>query len=328
MDPAAGRERLTLSKIKASRSVPSMAEDVRRGLQLSPKTLHPKYFYDERGSILFDQICDTPEYYPTRIESELIETHGAEILAAAQPVNILELGSGASRKSRLLLNAWSQPAEATYLPFDFSEEMLREESSALATEYPTLNIHGMVGDYTAGLDGLPSVPGTTLWMFIGSTLGNFEPAEAQAFVAEIAQQMQPGDSLLLGTDLHKSEDILEPAYNDAQGLTAAFNLNVLNALNNALDANFDLAAFSHLAYYCEGRRRIEMHLVSEADQTVHIGDLDLNIEFAAEERMRTEISRKFLTAEIDDMLAQAGLTPTRSMVHSSFPYALTLARKD
>lgn len=304
-----------------------MAEDMRQGLTASPKVLHPKYFYDERGSTLFDQICDTPEYYPTRVESELLTAHAEEILRLASPDNMLELGSGASRKSRLLLDRWRPSGDGTYLPFDVSEEMLSAVAADLAKEYPQLAIHALAGDYTAGLDHVPDPVGCTLWMFIGSTLGNFEPAEASAFVAEIAGRMSSGDSFLLGTDLHKDEAVLERAYNDAQGLTADFNLNVLAVINRELQANFQLDHFSHLAYYCEGRRRIEMHLVSETDQQIHVGALDLTVSFSKGERIRTEISRKFLTGEIREMLEEAGLTVTRSFVHESYPFALTLASK-
>ncbi len=320
--------KLRFTAIAPTRSVPDMAQDVRNGLSLTPKVLHPKYFYDERGSQLFDQICDTPEYYLTRVESELLSRHASDILLLSQPANIIELGSGASRKSRLLLDVWHSTDVQTYLPYDVSEEMLTAVSKQLTHDYPALNVHGLVGDYTAGLEHLPKVDGTSLWVFIGSTLGNFEPVDAQAFVTDIASQLAPGDYFLLGTDLHKSETVLEPAYNDAQGLTAAFNLNVLSAINASLNADFDLDAFSHLAYYCEGRRRIEMHLVSKKDQQVTLRDLDLTVSFTQEEKMRTEISRKFLTSEISEMLRTAGLNVVESFCHDQFPYALTLARKD
>ncbi|MFK7957777.1 MAG: L-histidine N(alpha)-methyltransferase [Lysobacterales bacterium] len=320
-------DRLNISAVPPARAVPDMGQDMRSGLSQSPKVLHPKYFYDELGSRLFDQICDTPEYYPTRVESALLNKSAPEILRHSQPVNIIELGSGASHKSRLLLNVWNKPPKATYLPFDVSEEMLTSVAGQLADDYPDLHVHGLVGDYTAGLSHVPALEGQSLWVFIGSTLGNFEPDDAHHFVAEIAQKMAPGDSFLLGTDLHKSEDVLEAAYNDAQGLTGQFNLNILNAINQALDANFDLSAFSHLAYYCEGRRRIEMHLVSRARQQVSIGALELDVSFEKDERMRTEISRKFLPSDIQDLLGRAGLQLTQSYCDEQYPYALTLARK-
>ncbi len=319
---------LRLTAVTPARAVASMADDMREGLSLSPKVLHPKYFYDELGSQLFDQICDTPEYYLTRVESELLAANGRQILCHTSPANIVELGSGASRKSRILLELWDAPDTATYLPFDVSEEMLTAVSQELAADFDGLSIHGLVGDYTAGLEHLPKLEGPSLWMFIGSTLGNFEPSEAQAFVGEIAEQMSDGDSFLLGTDLDKSETLLEPAYNDAQGLTARFNLNILAAVNDALNADFDPQSFSHLAYYCQARRRIEMHLVSEANQQVAIDDLELKVAFAKGERMRTEISRKFLVEEIQAMLEAAGLEMVESFCHEKFPYALTLARKN
>ncbi|MEM9532083.1 MAG: L-histidine N(alpha)-methyltransferase [Pseudomonadota bacterium] len=326
-DNDAEGERLRVQRVRAARSVPGLAEDVLAGLSATPKTLHPKYFYDERGSRLFDAICDTPEYYPTRTEAALLEEHAAAIMALSDPLNMIELGSGASRKSRILLHAWPA-ANATYLPFDVSEEMLTSVAADLVAEFPSLRVDALVGDYTAGLEHVPSPEGGTLWVFLGSTLGNFEPPEAEAFVAEIAARLGPRDHFLLGVDLKKSEAVLEAAYNDAEGLTAAFNLNVLAVLNQRLDADFSLDRFEHLAYYCAGRSRIEMHLVSRQEQVVSVGGLNQSFTFAEGERMRTEISRKFDLESVESLFRATGLKAVQHFQHEEYPFLLTLASRD
>ncbi|MDX1569899.1 MAG: L-histidine N(alpha)-methyltransferase [Xanthomonadales bacterium] len=316
-----------LTVVAPSRRQRSMGEDVRDGLSERPRELSPKYFYDQRGSLLFDRICDTPEYYPTRTEAGLLDRHAGEIVRMTQPRSILELGSGTSRKTRTLLDHWRPVERGTYWPFDVSAEMLEEVAEQLADEYPHLGVHALVGDYTGGFGNFPDLDGRTLALFLGSTLGNFAPEFAAHFLAEFATHLDQGDYFLLGTDLDKDPAVLEAAYNDAQGITAQFNLNMLRVLNRELDADFAEEAFAHRAVYNRRLRRVEMYLDSRTEQVVRIRRLGLVLKFAEGEPMLTEISRKFTVAELDRMLAAARLKVVETFVDDAFPYALTLARK-
>ena len=322
----ADSSRLRFTLVPPSRPTRTMADDVREGLLSRPRELHPKYFYDERGSQLFDRICDTPEYYPTRTEDALLRQHAADIVAHCAPDNMLELGSGTSRKTRHLLDAWGVDG-ATYFPFDVSAEMLESVASLLAAEYPQLSVHGLVGDYTAGFGNFPQLHGDTLALFLGSTLGNFAPDFADHFLVEFVSHLERGHHFLIGADLDKDPAVIEAAYNDAEGITAAFNRNVLAVINRELGGNFDLQAFAHRAVYNRRLRRIEMYLDSLTDQRVAISALGAELELRAGEAILTEISRKFTLEELDAMLGAAGLTTVRRYVARDFPYALVLARK-
>lgn len=325
-EASTAERKVSISSVPASRRRPGIAEDVRDGLATRPRELSPKYFYDERGSILFDRICDTPEYYPTRTEAALLDRYAAEIMRLANPESMLELGSGTSRKTRVLLDKWDRRG-GTYWPFDVSAQMLRQVAMQLADEYPQLKIHGLVGDYTGGFGNFPDLDGRTLALFLGSTLGNFAPEFASHFLLEFATHLDRGDCFLLGTDLHKDPAVLEAAYNDADGITAQFNRNILRVLNRELDADFDESAFEHRAVYNQRFRRIEMYLDCRRDQTVHIGGLGLTLELAAGEPILTEISRKFTTGELQRLLGEARLEVVEMFLDERFPYALTLARR-
>lgn len=312
--------------VAPSRTIPTLREDVAEGLSQRPRELHPKYFYDERGSELFDAICDTPEYYLTRTEFELLERHGWDILAATEPHNMLELGSGTSRKTRLLLSHWHQPG-GVYWPFDVSAEMLEKVAGELTAEYPSLSIHGLVGDYTAGFGNFPDLDGKTLAMFLGSTLGNFAPEFAESFLADFASHLDFGDYLLIGADLDKDPGVIEAAYNDAQGITAEFNRNVLRVMNAELGATFNPEAFTHKAIYNRELRRIEMYLISDRDQDVEVRALGRSFDFRAGEKILTEISRKFRIEDLQNLMRVASMKVVETFVHPQRPYALMLGRK-
>jgi len=311
----------------------TLAADVRAGLHDTPKTLPPKHFYDERGSRLFDRICETPEYYPTRTERALLEGNAdrlvGEMLAGArgEPVALVELGSGAARKTRCLLEAARRlRSPCTYVPFDVSEEMLRASAARLRAECPWLPIHGVVGDYDRHLDRIPAFR-RRLFVFLGGTIGNFDDDQARAFLSRIASIMGPDDRLLLGTDLVKDTARLNAAYNDAQGLTAEFNKNVLRVINRELRADFRLDRFEHLAFFAEDRSRIEMHLRANAAHEVRIDALDLDVAFAEGETIRTEISRKFTRRTVERLYASASLAMESWHAPDDGAFAISVARR-
>jgi dimethylhistidine N-methyltransferase len=300
-----GRLRITIPVKIHSR----FRDDVAMGLRQAQKAIPPKYFYDQRGSLLFEQICRQPEYYLTRTEAALLRTHAANILDEVGECTIVELGSGSAVKTRLLLNECQQRHyRMHYVPIDISASMLEIAARGLMVEYPRLSIDALAADYLDGLTALPTSQGR-LVLFLGSNLGNFTPTEQAQLFAHLASVLQVGDHFLLGLDLRKPLDIVEPAYNDAAGVTAAFNLNLLRRMNRELRANFDLSSFSHLAFYNQRLHQIEMHLRSEQEQEVMIGDLDLQVSFRLGETMHTEISRKFDPAEIRVQLALYGFEP-------------------
>lgn len=305
----------------------TLPDDVARGLASRPKALPPKYFYDARGAELFDKICDTEEYYPTRTEHALLAKAADDIIAAVRPTDIIELGSGAARKTRAIFDA-AERAECAprYVPFDVTEAMLRDSAEQLLSEYSWLRVHGIVGDYDRHLNTLP--PGDRrLIMFIGSTIGNFEPEAARKFLSSIAQQMGDGDQFLLGTDLVKENDVLHAAYNDEEGLTAEFNENVLRVINRELDADFELAHFEHLAFFNREKSQIEMHLRSTKKQTVAIEKIGMTVDFDREETILTEVSRKFTRSRVADLLAEAGLELTDWYTPENDYFGLSLSRK-
>lgn len=284
-----------------------MRDDVRRGLLCRPRELPPKYFYDERGSILFERICELPEYYQTRTESTILATVAPRIAARHRFASVVEFGSGSSTKTRLVLDAMlSEGSLVEYAPLDLSREMLLGSAAALCAEYPGLHVRAIVADFEGGLPRL-DLPEPALVMFLGGTIGNFDPAGARGFLAKVRDGMRASDRLLLGVDLVKSPSILNPAYDDDDGVTAEFNLNVLRVLNRELGATFDIDAFEHYAFYDPRDEQIEMHLVSRRDQRVAIPGIDATIELYRGETIRTEISRKFTRASTGAMLADAGL---------------------
>lgn len=302
-------DRLWVHEVVSSRPVPGPAEDVRLGLMQPPRVLPPKYFYDDRGARLFEEVCATREYYPTRLEEGLLRRYARDIIDRVRPRHVIELGSGSSRKTRHLLNACSAlDAPCTYWPFDVSTDMLVASARGLVFDYPWLDVHALVGDYHGGLEGL-NLPedGARLFLFLGGTIGNFEQEEAGLLFRDLRAHMRPGDCLLLGADRIKPRHILEAAYDDARGVTAAFNRNALRVLNHALEADFDPELFRHEAHFVERPGRIEMHLRAERAHRVIFRALDEKLEWQAGETMRTEISRKFSEAELHELFALGGL---------------------
>ncbi|HEU5141853.1 MAG TPA: L-histidine N(alpha)-methyltransferase [Solirubrobacterales bacterium] len=304
-----------------------MERDVRAGLSADPKELPPKYFYDERGSRLFEQITELPEYYPTRAEREILRDRSAEIVAAAgAPRTLVELGSGSAAKTRHLLGAMRDAGclEA-YVPVDISPEITRETAAALVREYPGLAVHGLVCDFEHDLERIPAAEGGRLVAFLGGTIGNLYPDARSDFLARIAALLAPGDCFLLGTDLVKDHGRLEAAYDDAAGVTAEFNKNVLAVLNRELKADFDLDRFEHVARYDSTEARVDIRLRSLVDQQVRVAALDLDVGFAAGEEMRTEISTKFTRPRLEAIFGEAGLTFADWFPDSRGDYALSLA---
>lgn len=299
--------RLCVTRLVDGHAHDHLAADVLYGLTRTPKELPPKYFYDERGSELFDAICATEEYYPTRTEQALLERVASDVMARARPTELVELGSGAARKTRILLDHMiAQADEPCYVPVDISAEMLCRSAEELLRAYPTLHVHAVVADYDHDLHRLPAGR-RRLIAFLGGTIGNFEHPRAVDFIRAISAGMTPADWLLVGMDLVKSPAILHAAYNDAQGITAEFNRNVLHVINRELDADFEPAVFEHIARYRPEQEHIEMLLRASRGTRVHIGKLGLDIAFAAGECVRTEISRKFTRASADTLLRAAGL---------------------
>lgn len=312
-DPSEPASSETAGEPAQPETVDAFAEDVRRGLTSSPKWLLPKYFYDDLGSRLFEAICALPEYYPTRTEASILARHGGAMVDGLPgPLRLVELGSGDSAKSRLIIQPLlaRQPEGLLYVPVDISASALERSAAELRREYPGLVVEPHAGDYLQGLDVLAEVAagdGTkTLVLFLGSTLGNLAPAAALELVAGIRRSLAPGDALLLGLDLKKSEEILVPAYDDPIGLTAAFNLNLLGRINRELGGTFDLRAFAHRARWNAEHGRIEIHLVSRRAQRVRIESLDLEVELDQGETILSECSYKFDRAQVERLAAEAG----------------------
>lgn len=309
--------RLYLERL-VSAAAPTQAEinagnDAVSGLTQNPKSLPPKYFYDDRGSKLFELICQLPEYYLTRTETAILQECAGAIAHLTGACEIVELGSGSSTKTRILLDAYSQlEYPLHYLPIDISPTILESSACQLLADYPSLQIHGLVSTYELALAKIaPSQLSTRMICFLGSTLGNLNAQECDVFFSQIVGALQPGEYFLLGIDLDKSKDILEPAYDDSQGVTAAFNLNMLRHLNRKFEGNFDLSQFEHLAFYNQEECQIEMHLKSKKAQTVQLRSLDLTVEFAAGETIRSEISRKFNLDIVQEDLSLRGLIPVK-----------------
>jgi L-histidine Nalpha-methyltransferase len=304
----------------------SLAEDAREGLTRPLKELPPKHFYDTRGAELFDQICELPEYYPTRTERAILNDTAAELAAVTGAVELVELGSGTAAKTRVLLDALHAAGTLTrYVPVDVTEGMVRDCAQELIEEYPGLRVHGVVGDFERHLDRVPDAAGPRLVVFLGGTIGNFPPSERRRFLAQIADLLGPEDHLLMGTDLVKDPEVLEAAYDDRQGVTAEFNRNLLHVLNRELDADFDPADFEHVARFDAGNEWIEMRLRSRREHTVNVRALELPVHFAAGEEMRTEISAKFTRERIDEDLAGAGLELVQWLTDPEEQFALTLS---
>jgi L-histidine N-alpha-methyltransferase len=303
----------------------SLEADVRAGLATARKTLPPKWFYDERGSELFDEITRLPEYYPTRAERSILTERAGTIAERTGADTLVELGSGTSEKTRLLLDAFAGAGTLRrFVPFDVSEETLRSAAAAIAREHDGIEVHAVVGDFEHHLDQIPT-GGRRVVAFLGSTIGNLVPEERAKFLAEVASGLAPGDSLLLGTDLVKEVDRLVAAYDDAAGVTAEFNRNVLRVLNRTLDADFDVDAFAHVACWDPTEEWIEMRLRAEREQVATIARLGMDVHFAAGEELRTEISAKFRPEGVERELAAARLRLTEWWTDAAGDFALSLS---
>ncbi|MEV6996150.1 L-histidine N(alpha)-methyltransferase [Streptomyces sp. NPDC093982] len=300
----------------------ALRADVLKGLTSTPKTLPPKWFYDAQGSELFEKITELPEYYPTRAEREILVDRAGEIAAATGARTLVELGSGSSEKTRYLIDALT--GLHTYVPVDVSESALTLAGHALIAERPELDVHALIADFTGGL-ALPDTPGPRLVAFLGGTIGNLLPAERAAFLASARSLLSPGDALLLGTDLVKDERVLVEAYDDAAGVTAAFNKNVLAVIDRELGADFDPAAFDHVAVWDADHEWIEMRLRSRTAQTVKVPALGLAVDFAAGEDMRTEVSAKFRKEGVRAELSAAGLELAHWWTDGEGRFALSLS---
>lgn len=302
-----------------------MREEVAAGLARRQKEISPKYFYDHRGSELFERITSLPEYYPTRAERALLREHVAGWVGALDPASLVELGAGAADKTRILLDTLGQAATAaTYVPIDISAAFLEGAAAGLRADYPGIRIRPVAADLTTSLPLPPDLPRPALFALLGGTIGNFRPAGASALLGRSRAEMRPGDRLLLGVDLEKPVHVLEAAYNDSAGVTAEFNRNALRVLNRELGANFDLAAFRHHAFYNVDAHRIEMHLVAERPMAVTIPGAG-TFDFGEGESLRTEISCKFDRPRVEAMLEDAGLTLERWVVGEP-GFALAWAR--
>jgi L-histidine N-alpha-methyltransferase len=305
---------------------PQLRADVLAGLTASPKTLPPKWFYDDAGSDLFDQITRLPEYYPTEAEREILLSRAGDIAELSGADTVIELGSGTSDKTRALLDAFTSTGQLRrFVPFDVSEQTLIDAAKFIGEDYPGLVIHAVVGDFERHLNYLPT-GGKRMIVFLGGTIGNFTPSERLEFLRSLLATMAPADSFLLGTDLVKDHDRLVTAYDDAQGVTAEFNKNVLKVINRNLDADFDVSTFDHVALFNTEQEWIEMRLRSRIDQLVHIGALDLDVSFVAGEEIRTEISAKFTANGVRNELGMVGLELTNWWTDRAGDFGVSLSK--
>jgi L-histidine N-alpha-methyltransferase len=308
----------------------ALADDVLDGLTRPFKEIPPKHFYDEVGAELFDRICDLPEYYPTRCERLILEDRSADIVAATGAAELVELGSGTAAKTRLLLRAMAEAGTLRrYVPVDVTEAMVLECADTLVDEFPGLQVHGIVGDFERHLNHIPPPEdGPRIVAFLGGTIGNFTPGSRRRFLRTVAKLLRPGiDRLLLGTDLVKDPRILEAAYDDRAGVTADFNRNVLRVINRELDADFDVDAFDHVAFFDREREWVEMRLRAQRHMHVSIAKIGLDVVFAPREELRTEISAKFTLERLRGDLAAGGLDLRGLMTDPDDLFALSLSAR-
>jgi L-histidine N-alpha-methyltransferase len=309
----------------------ALIDEVWRGLLKRPRSLPPWMFYDFEGSRLFERITRLPEYYPTRTEHGILTNHAEAIITAtgsgySRPFRLLELGAGTAAKTGILLSAATRLGnEVTYLPVDVSSDALDTACDSIARLVPDVQLQPVVANYVTHPPKLEPFDGTTLAIYIGSSIGNFSPEEARTILRNLRSELRPRDALLLGTDMVKDKATLLRAYDDEDGITAAFNLNILRRLNRELGANFDTGCFRHRARWNPGRSRIEMHLESTRDQYVSIPGAQLGVEFAAFETIHTESSYKFSQVTLGALLRDAGFTIMKTWTDPLQWYALTLA---
>ncbi len=316
-----------MTSLRAARR--TLADDALDGLTRPAKELPPKHFYDARGSELFDRICELPEYYPTRAERAILESRADAIVAATGVRELVELGSGTAAKTRVLLDAMGRAGALwRYVPLDVDGGMVRDTVAALSADYPGLEVEGITGDFEHDLEDIPAPePGhPRIVAFLGGTIGNFTPGSRRRFLRELAARLDEDSFLLLGTDLVKDPAVLEAAYDDSQGVTAEFNLNMLRVVNRELDADFDLEQFEHVAFYDEAREWIEMRLRARRAHSVRVAAIDLDLEFDRGEELRTEISAKFTRERVESDLGAAGLELVEWMTDPEGLFALSLSR--
>lgn len=322
------RARFTLRRVTAGDR--TFGDEIRAGLTAVQKYIPPRYFYDQLGSALFEAICHLPEYYLTRAEIELLRRHARDIAGAAGIIaRVVELGSGNARKTRLLLDEIARAGgEIEYVPVDIDPNVLERAGRELLTDYPTLRVSAVCSDFARPSRALSEVvaEGRTLAVFLGSTVGNFAPRRAAAMLRDLRSVLKPGDVLLLGVDLKKSKEMLDAAYNDVLGITAAFNLNLLLRINRELGGHFDLHAFGHRAFYDAEQSRIEMHLVSLREQSVHIDALNLEAAFGEGETIHTENSYKYDEEDLAQIVAGSGLEIVARWTDSHLWFADVLLR--
>jgi len=301
--------------------------ELKSALEETPRRLPTRFFYDDRGSELFERITELPEYYQTRTEAALLHACADDLVAVSGAEELVELGSGAATKTRILLDAMDRAGQLLlYVPMDVAESFVRRSAQELAAEYEELQVHGVVGDFLHHLEEIPE-GGRRLVIFLGGTIGNLTPAEARAFLADVRAHMSPGDCFLLGTDRIKDVDRLEAAYNDSQGVTAEFNLNILRVVNGLTDGSFEPGKFRHRAFYNPEPHRIEMRLVSTERQAVTLPRIELAFELASGEELLTEISTKFHRQHAEELLTDSGFEVLRWYTDEEDLFALTLARK-
>ncbi len=308
----------------------SLAYDVLDGLTRPFKEIPPKHFYDARGSALFERICELPEYYPTRTERSILDATAGEIIRVTGAGELVELGSGSAEKARILLEAMSSAGTLRrYVPVDVSESALEQAAVLLVDEFEELTVHGVIGDFERHLDRVPRAIADTprIVALLGGTIGNFPPGTRRRMLREISRLLGPHDRLLLGTDLVKDPRVLEAAYDDAQGVTAEFNRNVLRVINRELDANFSPEAFEHIAFYDRAHEWVEMRLRACRPCTVLVAGLGLRVEFAAGEELRTEISAKFTRTRVQEEFRAAGLELECWHTDSEGLFAVSLGRR-
>jgi L-histidine N-alpha-methyltransferase len=305
----------------------SIGDDVLDGLTRPFKELPPKHLYDQAGAKLFDRICELPEYYPTRAERAILVEHSGDVAALTSAAEVVELGSGTAAKSRLLLSALADAGTLRrYLPVDMTDGMIRATGDALAAEYPGLEVHGIVGDFERHLGHLPAPTGPRIVAMLGGTIGNFTPGARRRFLRGVGRLLGPDGALLLGVDLVKDPALIEAAYDDGAGVTAAFNRNILRVVNRELGADFEPERFDHVAFFDREHEWIEMRLRAQQGMTVHVSGLGLTIGFAKREELRTEISAKFTPGRLEADLAAARLEPIELFTDSETLFGLMLAR--
>ncbi len=323
----AGQNRIRIEVFFNEEDVlPQMESDVRRGLTSNPKFLLPKYFYDNAGSLLFEKITTLPEYYLTRTETRLISGLSDSLISTIHPTEILELGAGSSTKTLLLINKWeNSPGEKIYLPFDVNLSMIEVAAKELITMHPWLWVHGIVGDFERHLHEIPICNGTRLILFLGSTIGNFTPDERINFLKKVSPLLKDNDRFLIGLDLVKDVQEIEAAYNDNQGVTEAFNKNILNVINQNLHGNFQPDLFQHSAFFNPNEQRIEMHLIASEKQQIQIQKLNLSLEMNQGESIWTESSHKFTQTQVEEMLSDSGMKLVDWFQDEEAKFALALA---